>query len=1025
MNAPPLPTVKRPLVRRAALAVGGVAAVGALVVFGGVYVARERIAVRLAQQWLGEHGAAGSAVEVQGLSLSGFTAKVRIGDPKDPDLTVDQMTVDYAVSGPWTGEALAVHTRAVRLVRPHLKARLIDGKLTFGALDGVIKAIAQLPPTKDPLPDVTLEDADARLVTDGGTVRMHGAGSLRAGALTALQGQVDPFRLALGGARIDSAGGAFSIESYGGRLKSRADFGPGAYAAAGLAANAGHVKMSAEAPYPGGSKTWAGPAQMALEATGVAGRVGPSSVKDGALKADFEGEMDAAAARQTLNGVIRASGQAASASGPGLAARSAAGQATLTQVSLVHDARGVDARAAAQARVTAAAVDTAAAAFTGVSTTLRSNEVRLASIGATQSLAGMIDGAAQARGHATGPGGDAPYAGAIRAGLRDFAVSAPHFRVDMGQSGVSVGLVSPLTLAAASGARVTVSGHARAAGNTLGGSATLVSSGGGLPALTLQANNAVVARGGVTADIAARGILDAAPAKGVHFRLSGRVNQAGGGTRFDLAGCAPITVERLALDPNPITAVSARLCPAGGPLLAANGSTWQARGRFEALQGDMGGMFANVRSGAGRFDATGAATGLLTAALVLDHAAINDTANPLRFAPLDGAGKLALARGVADGAFTLGTPKGRALAVIALRHDVKSGVGRADIDAGHLVFTPGVLQPVDLTPLALVAKNADGPIRFTGWFAWAPKVDLSSGGEAVATNFKFSSPLGPVTGLNADIRFTSLLPLVTAPDQTVSVDQIQAVLPVSALAANFGLGSEHLILNTATGSMAKGRIRLEPMQMEFGPNATFKGAVVFDHVNLGDILSATNLSDTVKADAVVDGRIPFEVGPNGVKIDQGHLAAVGPGRISLSRQALSGVASNAPATAVVSKGAAVAGQVNFAQDLAYQAMENLAFDSMDAAINSIAHDRLGILFHIKGRHDPPTRQKATIALSDIIGGHALDKPFNLPSDTKIDLTLDTSLNFGDLVKALGQAWRDSLNAGRSPRSAPVQGSPAK
>ena len=1026
MSETPPPTVKRTGVRRTVIGAGaGVAVAAAAVIGGSVYVARERIAVHLAQQWLGEHGAAGSAVEVQGLSLSGFDAKVRIGDPKDPDLTVERMTVDYAVSGPWTGEAFNVHTRAVRLLRPRLKARLTGGVLSFGALDGVIKAIAQLPPTKDPLPDVTLEDADARLVTDGGTVRLRGAGSLRAGVLTTLQGQLEPFHLAVNGAKIDSVGGAVSLERYGGRLKSRVDLGPSAYLSSGIAASAAATKVSADLPYPGGARSWSGPAQMTWQARDAGGHVGALTIRGGALTADFEGAMDAGATRQTLNGVVRASGQIGAAQQPGLAARATALQATLSHLSLVHDARGLDARATAQATLTAAAVDTAAAKFTGVSTTLQSRELRLTTVGAALALAGVIDGAARGRGHATGPVGDGPYAGAIRAGLRDFAASAPHFRVDIGQSGVDAELISPLTLVSASGARVVVSGQGRAAAGLFGGSAHLASSGGGLPALTVDVQNAAVAHGAVTANVAARGTVDAAPAKGVHFTLAGRLRQAGRNTQFDLAGCAPITVDRLALDPNPVTAVSARLCPAAGPLIATSGSVWRARGRFQAVQGDLVGVSAAARNGDGRFEAAGTAAGLATATLVLDHATVSDTANPLRFAPLDGGGKLVLAHGVADGAFTLRTPKGQALADIALHHDLKTGVGRADIVAGHLVFAPGVLQPVDLTPLALAAKNADGAIKFTGWFAWAPKVDLTSGGEAVATNFRFRSLLGPVTGFNADIRFVSLAPLVTAPNQTLSVNQIQAVLPVSALAANFGLGAERLTLNTATGAMARGHIRLEPMQMEFGPNATFKGAVVFDHVALGDILSATNLSDTIKTDAVVDGRIPFEVGPSGVKVLQGHLAAVGPGRISLSRQALSGVASNAPAAARVTKGDATAGQVNFAQDLAYQAMENLAFDTMDASVNSIAGDRLGMIFHIKGRHDPPTRQKATIALSDVVSGHALDKPFNLPSDTKIDLTLDTSLNFGDLVRALGQAWRDSLNAGRAKRSPPVQGSNPK
>ena len=103
-------------------------------------------------------------------------------------------------------------------------------------------------------------------------------------------------------------------------------------------------------------------------------------------------------------------------------------------------------------------------------------------------------------------------------------------------------------------------------------------------------------------------------------------------------------------------------------------------------------------------------------------------------------------------------------------------------------------------------------------------------------------------------------------------------------------------------------------------------------------------------------------------------------------------------------------------------MDNLSFDQLDATMNSIAGERLGVLFHIKGRHDPPTRQSATIAVSDLIGGKALNKPIPLPSDTQINLTLDTSLNFGELVAALSQAWRDSL-AGGDPggRSPAVQG----
>ena len=54
---------------------------------------------------------------------------------------------------------------------------------------------------------------------------------------------------------------------------------------------------------------------------------------------------------------------------------------------------------------------------------------------------------------------------------------------------------------------------------------------------------------------------------------------------------------------------------------------------------------------------------------------------------------------------------------------------------------------------------------------------------------------------------------------------------------------------------------------------------------------------------------------------------------------------------------AAPGEVNAFSEFAYQAMENLAFQSLDATINSLPRGRLGILFHIKGENAPPTHQE--------------------------------------------------------------------
>jgi len=85
------------------------------------------------------------------------------------------------------------------------------------------------------------------------------------------------------------------------------------------------------------------------------------------------------------------------------------------------------------------------------------------------------------------------------------------------------------------------------------------------------------------------------------------------------------------------------------------------------------------------------------------------------------------------------------------------------------------------------------------------------------------------------------------------------------------------------------------------------------------------------------------------------------------------------------------------QDLAYQAMEELAFDILTAEVNSLDEGRLGVLFRIRGRHDPPERQELRLTLSELISRDFLNRELPLPSGTEIDLTLDTTLNLNELV----------------------------
>lgn len=134
----------------------------------------------------------------------------------------------------------------------------------------------------------------------------------------------------------------------------------------------------------------------------------------------------------------------------------------------------------------------------------------------------------------------------------------------------------------------------------------------------------------------------------------------------------------------------------------------------------------------------------------------------------------------------------------------------------------------------------------------------------------------------------------------------------------------------------------------------------------------------------------FETRDGRVRILGGDLKADQAGRISIDRVALTGVQADGAVPAVASAN-------DTFTDFAYQAMENLAFDKLDATLASREDGRLGVLFHIVGRHDPPQKQRIRLSIMDILQKRFIGRKLPLPSGTGVNLTLDTTLNLDDLL----------------------------
>lgn len=460
--------------------------------------------------------------------------------------------------------------------------------------------------------------------------------------------------------------------------------------------------------------------------------------------------------------------------------------------------------------------------------------------------------------------------------------------------------------------------------------------------------------------------------------------------------------------------LTANICATEAPILTLENGQWQSAGAFEALKLNAPDYEARVANAKGRFNAFSTRADAPNGAgfrITVAAAEAHDTADKTRFNPVTLAGKLdqdALRMTGQLGVKPLNpTVRERApgdLARIDIVQDARTDAGYALINTGDMVFAPEGLQPIDLTPqvASVATKNVAGTATFDGRFDWSRTGTPTSQGRLRLNDIDFEGPLGKAQDLRGDIEFTSLSPLMTPPGQILSVASLTTAVPLTDLNTSLQFRGDHIALAAATAVSPGGQFGLEPMDVPLAENVPIKGALTFERLDFGKIIAATDLGRDMKFEGTVTGRMPFEVNGNRINFAQGELHGDGPGRLSIQRAALQGVASSggvdvegadvpAPAPADASK---------VVEDMAYQAMENMAYSDMSATINSLENGRLGFNFKIKGRYDPPKKQEARVSYIDVIRGRLFDKPIDLPSDTGVDLNLDMTLNLDQVLDDL-------------------------
>lgn len=914
-----------------------------------LWLVRSTIAVQFARSYFSSHGVP-SSVEIGSLGLSGVSARFSLGPRDAPELSAERIELHFDPLR-WTPTVVEV-----RLVNPVVRAAVdADGKVSLGSLQNWIDSLSrQQGKSRFVSDDLTVSLTGLRLLlaSPGGAVEVDGDVRLVKNLPVALALRARPAALAYRDVRVAMRAASLSFDQSAGTLT--AQFSGGVQ---NSTIDAQNVDAQASAT---GLKWASGGQRLSILLPSVHLQAAATSLTAGQV---FAGpKLDVTAKDLTLV----SADQRLSLATPSVhlqAASLTAGQG-VAGPKLDIMAQGLT-LASAQGKLDATAdfAVTADARF----------DTALAPLQAA----------------------DPALANAIRQNLKRLTlILAGHLerRGDI----TRFALTQPLRARGARGAvlnvpALTVSGTR----DSLNAALEASLAGPGLPAAKLALRNLVWSGGGFTSDAALSARFNFAMLQGADLSGRGTFSWQNGQYAFRPSGCVRGALAAFHPGASDLARnIQGDICaPPKQPLLTGEGIGWTLSGEARNASADLPLAAAHLEKATARlaFDGEGAP---LKGTATVTSGQISDRAAPIRFKPLLGTGTASLANGVWTGRFAATDTKNNALGEATFTHAMATGAGTAHINAPHLTFALDHLQPGDLSPLLVAFRRAEGSAALTGDIDWTREAITSQGKLAIAS-LDFMTPLGKAHAVKSEINFTSLLPPATAPGQGLTISRIDWTLPFSAVDVRFAFSPTAIQLAKADTDIAQGHVSLGAIAISLANPGRIAGAAEIKGIELNSLITASNLGSKAKLEGKVSGKIPFVMGPDGFRITNGHVAADGPGRLSVSRSLW------AQGDAALSS--------NAVQDFAYQALENLAFDQMSADLNSVANGRLQIVFHIKGKSAPPKPQVAEVAVTDIINGTALYKPIPLPSGTPIDLTLDTSLNFDELLKSYAEAWSKSLS----------------
>lgn len=883
----------------------------ALAAAGGVWLSRVPIATRVIDRELARKGvSARYRVADLGLGRQRLTDVV-IGDPARPDLVADwiETQTDVGLNG--------AHLVAARAGQIRVRGRLVDGRLSLGALDRLLPK-GEGGALTLPALDVSLGDGRMRLETPFGTVgiTLSGSGRLDGGfrgryALAAdrltrpdctarnlrAAGQVHSdgrvgkgiYRLRLDGpiraGRLDCLGATIEQAKVDARaavmlgalsrstVQATLATGRARYAGASAAALTGTVALR-----PGGAGTFDLPLDLAALRVRGAGasaarvgltgraRIAPAGVGYAGnvtmRNADLSALLPAipAGAGTPIAPLLARANDAARR-----AARDVSGHARLAAV-----------RTAAGTRVTLddAALTSASGARARLDPqpSLRWTEARGVSGGGVLRLTGGGLPQLDAQFEQSDTGALTGTATLARYAAGDAALALDRVRFEARGGSIravsQVALSGPVADGRVDGLVLPLDLRWSPAGLLVNPTCTLVR----FDALTVSTLRLDPARLTLCPANGALLRVSDGRARGTVLLPSTRLSGTIGGTPLRVAAAgADLSLARSAFavtDLRTTIGAPARATRIDADRLTGTLSNGGVAGRFTGLAGQIANVPLLLGEGAGDWRFAGGRLALAGALTV------RDAAPDARFQPMAARNvALTLANGDIAATGTLFEPtKGVKVADLRIDHRLANGAGRAALTVPGITFGDG-FQPDLLTPLTFgVIADVRGRVEGRGDIAWNAD-GVTSTGTFSTSDTALAAAFGPVEGLSGTIRFTDLLALESAPNQVATVRSINPGVPVTDGRVTYQtLPGTRVKVTNGVWPFAGGTLTLEPTLLDFSAARERRMTYRVAGMDAGAFLQQFDFKN-LNATGTFDGVLPMIFDESGGRIEGGRLTA--------------------------------------------------------------------------------------------------------------------------------------------------------